>query len=133
MAMKQAQAALEYIILAGVLVIVLLGILAIAKNDFISDLGIKQAESIVTRIVNAADEVYASGPGSRTFIDVGFPASAKSLTLNKTSAIMIVVANGRQYEVIDSARANLTGSVNLSKSRRITIEMLESGVVNVTG
>lgn len=94
---------------------------------------INEANTAVSAISKAADEVYFLGPGNKNTIDVLFPDSIDEFVIsNREITIKLGLFNG-VTEVVSLSQANLTG--NLSKFKGvhvISVEHLDSNTINIT-
>jgi uncharacterized protein (UPF0333 family) len=97
-----------------------------------------QAQVAADSIRNAADNLYAQGPGAKTQIRIVFPdayiSSKSSLGGTAGNLILIKIALPSQGEtdVIAITRGNISGSLpETSGTKYLSLELLTTGVVNV--
>ena len=132
---RKAQAALEYMMIVGLVLVILAPIVLYAYQQNEISVRTSQARLAVSQISAAADSLYAQGPGAKTFIDVFLPSGygSQSFISDGIIALKIQTPAGTN-DIIEVTKANLTGSLPADSGyRRIYLVMLGTGQVNLTG
>ena len=113
---RRGQASAEYLLLIVVILLVMGWLLVNVYQPSIGatmDVSIaSDAKNAVTNIANAANLVYANGPGAKRTLSVYIPASG---TFTSNNASKVIKFNS-------ASLANSSHSVNASTSSNMTIE-----------
>ncbi len=131
---RKAQAALEYMMVVGMVLIILAPIIYYSYQQNEIAIRASQAKLAASRISSAADSIYAQGPGAKTFLDILLPAgySPQSFVSGNIINIRVYTAAGLG-DFVETTRANMSGFLpGDSGYRRIYLMMLDSGHVNIT-
>ena len=83
---EKAQAATEYLLITGFVLVAVTIIFSYAYISNNQNIKISQTSTALDKMVNAADIVYALGPGNIQYVDVTFPQgilSIKDITVCK--------------------------------------------------
>lgn len=131
---RKAQAALEYMMIIGIAMLILVPIILYSYQQNETAMRINQAKLAATQISASAGSLYAQGPGAKTTLDIFLPAgySAQSYASGNIVNIKVYTPAGSN-DVIEITRANMSGSLpSDSGYRRIFMTMLDSGYVNIT-
>lgn len=131
----KAQAALEYMMITVMAMIILVPIIFYAYQQNEISMRVSQAKLAAFRISASADSLYAQGPGAKASLDILLPSgySAQSFASGNIIDIKVYTPAGLN-DIIEVARANLSGSLPSQPGyRRIFLAMLDSGNVNITG
>ena len=86
--MKFAQAAIEYIILVGIILVFLIPVIQYSLNEANLNLKINQLENSVRRVAKAADAVYAIGPGATEIITITLPHGIESTEVGNNGVLL---------------------------------------------
>ena len=131
----RGQSAVEYASILVLLLIALIPIVYIGLSTIEDSYRISQASVAVVSMSDAADLVFAQGPGASTLVDVYIPRAvnpAKTNVSGKEIRINVFLTSGAEHDFFAITRGNLTGSLPTSEGRhRLRIEMLASGVVQI--
>lgn len=109
--MRTAQAAIEYVILVGVILVFLIPVIHYALNQASLNLKISQLENSVRRIAKAADAVYAMGGGASEIVTITLPHGIVSSLVNDTQILLKVGIYGSISDVAYFTKATVTGSL----------------------
>lgn len=135
----KSQVSLEYLIMVA-LILVAVGIsyVFISQQQQIGTAS-SQAQIAANAIKTAADNLYAQGPGAKSQITVIFPDNylpADSLlggVSGKTILLKISLPPEGKTDITAFTRGTISGSLpSNSGTKVLTLELLSSGVVNVT-
>lgn len=130
--MKKAQAALEYLILVGVLLVLLVTLFNYVFYYSSQNLKIEQADDAVQTLGKAADTLYTLGPGNRDFVWVTIPGSVSETKVEENLILIKLFVYGGQSDIYVRTNAQLNGTLPTSKGRyKIKLETLDSGVVQI--
>jgi uncharacterized protein (UPF0333 family) len=130
---KKAQAALEYMMIIGfVLVILTPMVISIFQQIEVVSRS-RQAEIAALRISSTANNLYAQGPGAKSTISVFLPDGYSSMSYVSGNVILIkVYIPGGFNDVVKISTANLTGSLPADSGYKLlALEMLQNGTVLV--
>ncbi len=129
----KAQVALEYLLVVGIVLSILLptALYVYRENETLS--GTYQAQVAASRLASVADNIYAQGPGAKATIGVTFPRGYSNLSTVYGNFINIKISTPSGYnDIIAVTKANITGSLPVSSGYKlITIEMLANGSVSI--
>lgn len=135
MCKTKAQAALEYMMIVGMVMTILVPIVLYSYQYNETTTRASQASLAASQISSAADSLYAQGPGAKASLDVFLPSgySAQSYASGNILDIKVYTPSGFN-DFLETTKANLTGSLPAeSGQKRILLVMLDSGQVNITG
>ena len=128
--MKKGQISFEYIVLLGLLLIILIPIFYYTSIYTSQNVKISKAEDLVTSLAKAADEVYASSPGTKKYVWIDVPNGVSSSLVNLSEINLKVNIFGKDSDVTAITRSTVTGTIPIAKGNyRIPVELLDSGVV----
>jgi uncharacterized protein (UPF0333 family) len=133
---QRAQAATEYLMIAGFLVIVI-GIAYLYSSTILSNsIDDSKARTATNSIAKAIDQVYALGPGSKISVTVDLPSGIQSQIVENQLVGYILTVNGQPSYYYADTKANLKGELPLTQGvHEITLTVNNSGevVVGETG
>ncbi len=130
----KSQAALEYMLIVGLVLAILAPLVLYVYQQAEVSTRMQQAEVAVNAIAAAADNLYAQGPGAKSTINVFLPAGYSGGSVSNRTVNIKVFISSTYADVIALSKANLTGSLPASSGyKQIVLEMLSSGLVNVSG
>ena len=85
------QAATEYLALIGMILIATIPIFYYVNEQVESNTRMNQANDAVSILANAADSIYALGPGSINYAWVSIPSGVKSVSIAGTNENIILL------------------------------------------
>lgn len=130
--MKSAQAAIEYVILVGVILVFLIPTIQYSLNEANTNLKINQLENSVRRIAKAADAVYAIGGDATEVVMVTLPYGIESSNVSDHRILLRVGMFGQISDVIYTTRAPVTGSLpTIPGTYNIMIKALTNNTVEI--
>ena len=130
--MKFAQAAIEYIVLVGVIMVFLIPVIHYSLNEANTSLKINQLENSVRRVAKAADAVYAIGAGASELITITLPYGIESTNISNNQILLKVSMFGAVSDVIYATRVNVTGTLpNLPGTYNIIVKALSNLTVEI--
>jgi hypothetical protein len=131
---KKAQVGIEYLALLAIVLIVILPIAYYAYLNIIVNGDVAQAQTAVSRIVDAANFVSAQGPGATTQVQIILPNSydaSKSFLNNTLLNIHLDVSGGK--DVLGFAEQKLLGSLPASSGVYYLTVSARNGYVYISG
>lgn len=97
-AQKRAQSSIEYLIMAGFIILIVIGILAAGlfySSQLKDRIKLNQLNNAIQKIVQSAESVFYAGEPSRITIQIYLPAGIRSFTIqNKDITIQIETSSG---------------------------------------
>lgn len=136
---RRGQASAEYLLLIVVILIVMGWLLVnVYQPSIESTMAVSttsDAKNAVTNIANAANLVYANGPGAKRTLSVYIPASG-TFSSNNSSKVILFNSAGIAKTVNSSIASNMTivnPNVNKGWYNNITVEwLLNTNYITVT-
>lgn len=130
---KRGQAAIEYVILVGTLMVFLIPVVYYALNESSYRVKMNQLDNAVKRVAKVADVVYALGPGAQDVVVITIPYGVLSSQVANYSINLEVSALGGDSDYGYRTVGNVTGSLPiLPGTYRILIQHLRESVINVS-
>lgn len=134
---KRAQVSMEYVIIIGFVIIMLVpaAYIYIRYSSSSSDaLSSSKASQIANEIVKAANEVYYLGEDNQKNIEVSFPSNIEAIEFaNKEIVFRTKDSKGNIQEIVEVASVPLSGTLpNVQGKKSITVRSLGNRVsVNI--
>lgn len=136
---SRGQVSLEYLLLILVVLIVLGGVtIPLIGSSIEASTDVSRASDAkvaVQTIANAADIVYANGPGAKRTVSFYIPVNGVIITGNNSVIFIVTYSNGTQSNINASTQYNLTSqSVNVQRGwyTAVVYWPLDSSTVIVT-
>ena len=130
---KRGQAAIEYVILVGTLMIFLIPIVYYSLNESSYRLKLNQVDNAVKRLAKVADVVYAFGPGAQDVVVITLPHGVESSSVANYSINLKVSALGGLSDYGYTTISNVSGSIPTAPGTyRILVQHLSAGYVNLS-
>jgi len=128
----RGQISLEYIILIGTILILIIPISYYLTYQTSSNLRVNQADDAVKSIARTVDTVYSMGPGARNYVWITIPKGVTDTKLSTNEIQISLGIYGGVSDIAATTSANLTGEIpNSSGTYKIPIEVLDDGRVRV--
>ena len=128
--MDRGQISFEYVVLVGLLLVLLIPLIYYASSYTAQNVKISKAEDVVTSLAEAADEVYASSPGTKKYVWINVPNGVSSTHVNSTEITLVMNFFGKYSDITAITRSTVTGNIpSDSGTYRLRVELLSSGVV----
>jgi len=128
--MHKAQASIEYVLLIGILLMIVIPLFYYATEKSSTNIRLSQAEDVVVSLAQAAEQVYALGPGSKVYVWVVIPSGVQSTSVAGSEISLTMGIYGNMSDVTAVTRAPVTGNITTQRgTRKIPVEYLESGIV----
>ena len=107
----KGQAAFEYAMIVGLILVILIPIFYISLNDTNNKIKDTQSSDVVNQIASAANTVYSLGPGATKYISVTIPKGVTGSEVKSNSiALYISLYNGNS-SVTAVSKGNISGTI----------------------
>ena len=128
----RGQAALEYAMVIGLVLIALIPVLYISFTDTGSKIRDTQASDVVNTVAGAANTVYSLGPGSSKYISIDVPEGVVSSAIQDNQVgIKVNLYNGVS-DVFSTIKGNISGAIPITPGlHRLSITYLDNGIIYV--
>ncbi|MFC2143495.1 hypothetical protein ACFLQN_03785 [Candidatus Aenigmatarchaeota archaeon] len=127
----KAQSSLGAIILSCIILAMLIPIVDYSLDISRTSIRTTKSREAVNQIAAAVDDIYKIG-GGKTTILVDFPTGIDSYLVENNAIKLTVNVNDVLGDAISATDGNVTGNLTTQKGpQRITIEMLDSGLVKI--
>lgn len=134
---KKAQIAIEYLLLIGLLLLVLIPLMFYANREASVSIRSNSAEDVVKTLALAADEVYSLGPGSRKIVDVNIPSGVQGniqvggeQNEEKKQIKLVLKIYGTNSDVFSITKSEVQGGVSGNEGlKRVEVIALEDYVL----
>jgi uncharacterized protein (UPF0333 family) len=125
---RKAQASLEYIVIVGVVLILLIPLFYYVSNASAENIKIAQIEDAVNSLAKAADDVYALSPGTKKYVWVSIPGGVEGKFLNASEIVLTIGGS----DIVAITKATVVGEIPTDKgTHKVPVELLDSGVVRI--
>lgn len=122
------QAAMEYLLLIGLLFVVLTPVFLLSLNSTAVAIRFTEAKEAVEAIAAAADHLDQLGGGKQTIV-VTIPAGVTSTKVGNQAIVVTVAVGGAAGDSVAFTDANVTGSIPAAPGRQeITLEVVGNAV-----
>jgi len=129
---RKAQVSVEYIILVGVLLIVLIPLFYYSLTNASEKVKLSQAENTILTLAKTVSEVTALSPGTKKYATISIPGGVQSTMINGSEITLTFIKGGKNSDYTSVVRAIVVGNIPTQKGiYRIPVELLESGVVQI--
>src|SRR3990167_7295280 len=127
----RGQVGLEYLILVGLLLAMLIPIYTYQSEISIQNVRITQSKQSVERIASAADRLHHQG-GGRTKVEVSIPSGVINSTIENSTIKLTLKFDEGYGEALAFTEANITGSLPVTEGRReIPVWMDDDGRIHI--
>ncbi len=132
---KRGQASIEYVLIFGFALMMLMPLIVIystQEESIRDDVNIVQARNIVNSVVDNAQKVYFIGSPSKTTINVRMPNNIEDIEITEEMVLLRVRTSDTTIEVFKYSDVNLTGDIeSFPGLRKIEIKAYD-GFVNIS-
>lgn len=108
----RAQVSIEYLIILGFAFLLIAPVIILfytQSTELNADVTARQAQKVVSEIVESADRVYFFGAPTQRTITLQFPKNVESVVCQGKSVIMTIRTNAGPSEIVAWSAANITG------------------------
>ena len=131
--MMKAQAATEYIILLGIILVTLIPLVSYATYKTTSSIRINQAEDTVQLIAKTANNLYTLGPGNQDYISFNIPSGTNFLKIQNENDVVLNMTIFGSYSTVHSRSkakiVNITVLPNQQGTYHLTLKVSDIGEV----
>lgn len=131
--MKKAQISVEYLIILGFLIFVVISILGVAffyAGNVRDKIVMSQVTSFANKVVSTAESVFYSGEPSKATISGYIPQEVRDIEILEDSLIIDVQTSAGVSKVSFSSEVPITGSITSDQGiKKIKIEAVGNQVV----
>jgi uncharacterized protein (UPF0333 family) len=130
--MKRGQAAFEYMVLVGVLLVVLIPIFHYVGYYSSQNIKIDKLDDAIKTIGKSADTLYSLGPGNRDFVWITLPGSIRSTNVDGNEILITGFVYGGPSDFHYNTIGEVNGTLPYEKGTyKIKLEVLDDGVVQI--
>lgn len=128
--MERGQVSIEYVVIMGFLLLLIIPLTAYSFIEVKRSTQMNNAEDTVNTLANAADEVYALGPGSKKYVQITIPGGVTQSSVSNREVQFKMTIFGGTSDVFAPTKAELEGAIpTTSGPHRIYVEMQANGKV----
>lgn len=129
---KRGQAAFEYMILVGALLVVLIPLFYYVSYYSSQNVKVEKLEDAVQTLGKNTDSLYSLGPGNKDYVMISLPGG---ITETKVSGTEILIKVNIFNDISDfyyTTKGPVTGSIPAEKGDfEMELEVLENGTVQI--
>ena len=107
----KAQVSIEYILLIGLIIAAITPLFYYSISTITQNTKMNRAYSLVNKIADTADMLYALGPGSQEVIVIEIPGGVESITIQGKEVNVRMVLFSKASDISAVSKANMTGSL----------------------
>lgn len=114
---KRAQVSIEYLIIVGFVVAVLIGIISLAffYSGTIKDrIKMTQINNFANKIISTSESVFYAGEPSKATISVYLPENVKEIEIIENSLVLTFQASSGLNKISFSSQVPISGSININ-------------------
>lgn len=131
--MKRGQAAVEYVILTGVLLIFLVPIIQFSLIQTLAELRLNQLDDSFTRVTKSVDAVGTLGVGAQEIVVITTPSGIESITFNGNALEVHVSMGGGEQNMGYLTSVPMIGEIpTTAGTYHLRIKKEKDQLVNVT-
>jgi len=130
--MKRGQAAFEYMILVGALLVILIPLFHYVSYYSAQNIKVEKLEDAVQTLGKSADSLYALGPGNKDFVWITLPGSISQTRVTGKEILVTVFLFGDYSDFYYTTIGNVNGTIPEEMGTyKMKLEVLENGVVQI--
>lgn len=133
---KKAQAALEYMLIMGIALAILVPLFSVVSSQtysFKTEMKLSSVEDSLQNLADSSDMVYSQGYPAKITTKLYLPEGTLYTNVTENIFHVRIKKKSGPVDISSFPEANLTGSLPESPgSYQIELKMTEKGVVNVT-
>ena len=131
--MKRGQAAVEYVILTGVLLIFLVPVIQFSLMQTLAELRLSQLDDSFTRVTKSVDAVGALSIGAQETVVITTPSGIESITLSGQAIEVHISMGGAEQEMGYLTSIPMTGDIPITAGTyHLKVKKETNQLVNVT-
>ena len=129
---KRGQAAIEYVVLVGTLLVFLIPVVYYSLNESSYGVKVSQIDNAMKRLSKVADVVYALGPGAQDVVVITIPVGVEQAIIGNYSINLKVSLLGGVSDYGYMTVGNVNGSLPITPGTyRIVLKHMSEGYVDV--
>ena len=135
MSKKRGQISLEYTMMVGIGLMLLMPLILIYVNHqqtIKDDVNVIQSRNIVESIVQNSEKLHFIGSPAKTTIKARFPEGIQDINITKNRVIFFVRNQETLITVYKYSDANLTGHLDPSPGMRRIVITAENNYINIS-
>jgi len=130
--MKRGQAAFEYMILVGALLVILIPLFNYVGYYSTQNVKVEKLEDAVQTLGKTADSLYALGPGNKDYTWIELPGGLVETKVDGNEILVTAFLFGENSDFYYTTIGPVNGSLPDEKgSYKIKLEVLDNGIVNI--
>ncbi len=132
----RAQAAMEYMVMLGFAIAIILPLWFYVNSSVGSakgDLDTTYAKVAVGKLKGAADSVYVQGPPAQIYVDLEMPDNIASASVSGREIVLTVNTRGGESEIYEVTLGALQGALPARPGLVRVLVKAEADFVNITG
>ncbi|MEM5834345.1 MAG: hypothetical protein QXQ69_00670 [Candidatus Aenigmatarchaeota archaeon] len=133
--MRKAQAALEYLVLVSVALLIFGGILyyfQISKNNFSNDVRVSQLRNAVDWMIDSANMVCMQGEPASVISQVYIPSGVKDAYFDDKKIVYNLTVDSSVTHVYGEALCKLNGTLPRGEGNYRVLVKMQGDYVNIT-
>ncbi|MFW5991224.1 MAG: class III signal peptide-containing protein [Candidatus Nanoarchaeia archaeon] len=135
MSKKRGQVSLEYVLMVGIALMLLMPLMLIYINHqqtIKDDVNIIQSRKIVESIVDNSEKLHFIGSPAKTTLKARFPEEIQDINITNNRVIFFVRNQDTVITVYKYSDANLTGDLDPSPGMRRIVITAEDNYINIS-
>ena len=133
--MKRGQVSLEYMMVVGFTLLMIMPIVAIygiEKSSIENKVNTRQAHTIARQLADASEKVYYLGEPAKTTLKVYMPSHVETVSIGNREIVFVMDIDGTSTEIVADSAVNISGTVSPKQGIQY-IEVAAQGYeVNIT-
>ncbi|MBS3172316.1 class III signal peptide-containing protein [Candidatus Woesearchaeota archaeon] len=130
--MKKGQAAFEYMILVGALLVVLIPLFYYVSYYSSQNVKVEKLEDAVQTLGRTTDSLYSLGPGNKDYVIISLPGAISETKVSGTEILIKIDIFGDTSDFYYTTKGPVTGSIPTEQGNfEMEIEVLENGTVQI--
>ncbi|MBT4631146.1 class III signal peptide-containing protein [Candidatus Woesearchaeota archaeon] len=130
--MKRGQAAMEYLILVGVLLVVLVPLFNYISYYTGQNIKIDRLDDAVQTLGKTADSLYALGPGNKDYVWITLPSGIIRTDVSLNEILIVTNVFGEESDFYYITKGTVIGSIPNDKGTfKMELEVLETGEIQI--
>ena len=129
---KRGQVALEYMLLIGLIIAVILPLFYYSFSTITQNTQMAKASTMVNTIVETADTLYALGSGSQELIVIEVPRGVENITIQGKEIIVKIRIFSGLSDVSAKSKTNMTGTLNKTRGSWHVLIKNENNTIQIS-
>ena len=129
---KKAQVALEYLLLIGLILALLLPFFYYSFVPITQNTQMSKSTILVNSVTETADVLYSLGPGSQDVILIDMPGGVENVTIQNKEIILKVRIFSGVSDIIGESKADLNGTLNIKSGSWHVLIKNENNTIQIS-